>query len=191
MSLVAEALQGVRGAARIVGRDPDAFDDFNVTADGFWRSFAAILPTALLAWPFFVSNYRIAVETAQADGKAVPDFSLAHDYAYLCLLFAIWPVASAFLAKALGVARNYSRYLIAYNWMSVPAMALSLIPHLFYLSGLIGWQGMILPSIVMFFGLAYLSWYVALRGLETTPLIAFAFLVADYGLSFALDALIR
>jgi len=191
MSLAAEALHGIRGAVLLIRRDPGAFDEFNVSADGFWRSFAAILPTARLAWRFFLSSHQFAAESAQADGKPLPDFGFASDYAYLGLAFVIWPIAAALLAKALGVARNYSRYLIAYNWMSVPAMALSLIPHLLYLSGVLGWQGMILPSLAAFIGLAYLSWYVALRGLETTPLIAFAFLLADYGLSFALDAFIR
>jgi hypothetical protein len=188
---VREALHGIWGAVRIIGRDPGAFEEFNISADGFWRSFAAIVPTAILAWPLFLSSHQLAVETARADGSPAPSFGLARDYVYLALGFVIWPVAAALLAHALGVARNYSRYLIAYNWVSVPAIAINLVPHAAYLAGLLGWQGMIVPSLVIFIGLAYLSWYVALRGLETTPLIAFAFLLADYALSFSLDAVIR
>jgi hypothetical protein len=32
MSLIEEALHSIRGALRIIGRDPEAFDDFNITA---------------------------------------------------------------------------------------------------------------------------------------------------------------
>jgi hypothetical protein len=191
MSLIEEALHSIRGALRIIGRDPEAFDDFNITADGFWRSFAAILPAAILAWPLFLSSHQFAAESAQTDGRPIPEFTFVRDYIYLVLVFALWPIAAALLARALGVAQNYSRYLIAYNWMSVPVIAINLAPHLAYLAGVLSWQALLLPSIAVFIGVAYVTWYVALRGLETTPLIAFAFLLADYALSFGLDALIR
>jgi hypothetical protein len=191
MSLVAEALHGIWGAVRIIGHDRDAFEEFNISADGFWRSFSAIIPTAVLAWPLFLSSHEFAAEAAQAEGKPLPEINLLRDYLYLCVAFAAWPVAAALLARSLGVARSYSRYMIAYNWMSVPLVAINLIPPLLHLAGFLAWQGMILPSLAVFIGLAYISWYVALRGLETTRLIALAFLIADYALNFALDALIR
>jgi len=191
MTLAEEALHGIWGAVRIIGRDPGAFEEFNISVDGFWRSFAAIVPAAVLAWPLFVSSHQFAVEAAQSEGTPIPEFNLLGDYAYLCLVFAAWPIVAAVLAHFLGVARNYSRYMIAYNWMSVPALAISLLPHLPHLMGVIGWQVMILPSMAVFVGLAYVSWYVARRGFETTPAIALAFLVGDYALSFGFDALLR
>jgi hypothetical protein len=191
LSLIREALYGIWGAVRIIRHDPQAFNEFNVTADGFWRSFAAIVPTAVLAWPLFWWSHQFDIETARSEGKPLPEFNLANDYVCLGVAFVIWPVAAALLAHVLGVARNYSRYLIAYNWLSVPAMALSLIPHALHISGVLPLQLTVLMSLAVFVGLAYISWYVALRGLETTPSIAFAFLFADYGLSFALDAVIR
>jgi nitrate reductase NapE component len=191
MSLVEEALHGVWGAVRIIRHDPKAFEEFNISADGFWRSFAAIVPTAVLAWPLFLSAHQLSIESAPSEQKPPTEFDLAQDYAYLCLAFLLWPLVAVALAKAFGVAQTYSRYIIAYNWVSVPAIALGLIPHLLHLSGLIGRQSTIVLSLVVFIGLAYISWYVALRGLETTRLIAFAFLLGEYALSFALDAAIR
>jgi hypothetical protein len=141
--------------------------------------------------PLFLSSHEISLAAAAAQGEPLPELNLARDYAYLCLAFAAWPVAAALLARSLGVAHSYSRYIIAYNWMSVPALAINLLPHLLHLAGMLSWRGMILPSLAILIGLAYVSWYVALRGLETTPLIAFVFLITDYALNFALDALIR
>src|SRR5262249_39150394 len=134
---------------------------------------------------------QFTVESSLAAGQTPPDSNLGRDYIYICLAFITWPIAALILASVLGVVRNYARYLIAYNWMSVPAMGLGLVPHLLHLSGVLGWQGMALPSLAVFIGLAYLSWYVALRGFETTPLIAFAFVPAEYALSFGLDAIVR
>ncbi|MFL5258819.1 MAG: hypothetical protein ACJ8AS_03635 [Hyphomicrobiales bacterium] len=191
MSLLEEAAHGVWGGVRLIRHDPRAFEEFNITADGFWRSFLAILPVSILAWPLFISAHGFAIETAREEGRPPPEFDFGRDYLYLCAAFAIWPLIAAALARALRVERNYARYLIAYNWVSVPAMLINAAPHLLQSTGLIGWQAMALLAMVVFLGLGYLSWYVAVRGLETTPLIAAAFLAADYALSFALDWVIR
>ena len=42
------------GCGAIILHDPNAFEEFNISAEGFWRSFAAILPAAVLAWPLFL-----------------------------------------------------------------------------------------------------------------------------------------
>jgi hypothetical protein len=191
MSLLEEAGHGVWGGVRLIRHDPHAFDEFNITADGFWRSFLAILPVSVLAWPLFISAHQFSVETANSEGRPPPEHDLGRDYLYLCVAFAIWPLLAAALARVLNVDRNYARYLIAYNWVSVPAMLINVAPHLLQAAGLIGWQAMVVLSTLVLLGLAYLSWYVAIRGLETTPLIASAFLAADYALSFALDWAIR
>jgi hypothetical protein len=74
--------------------------------------------------------------------------------------------------------------------MTLPTLVIGLVPHVLHLAGVLGWQGLGLVRLVLLFGFAYLSWYVALKGLQTTPAIAFAVMLADYAASFGLSTLL-
>ena len=189
MTLVEEGLLAMRGCWRLLLRDPAAFEDFNLTIEGFWRSFAMVVPVLVLAYPLFISDYRFGLELA-GTSESLPELQLGHDYFYLLLGMAIWPLVAALLARLLGVGQNYVRYMIIYNWMAVPTLALSVIPHLVHLATGAALLPLMLAQAVFIF-LLYVSWFVAKTGLQTTALIAFAFLLADFALTYGLDALIR
>jgi hypothetical protein len=184
-----EGFLAMRGCWRLLWRDPAAFEDFNLTIEGFWRSFAMVLPVLVLAYPLFISDFRFSLELASG-GDSPPELMLGLDYFYLLLGMAIWPLVAALLAKLLGVGQNYVRYMIIYNWMSVPTLALAVIPHLLHLATGSSLPPLILAQIIFIF-LLYVSWFVAKTALQTTAAIAFAFLLADFGLTYGLDALIR
>lgn len=189
MTLLEEGLLAMRGCWRLLRRDPAAFEDFNLTLEGFWRSFAMVVPVIILAYPLFISDYRFGLELA-GTGDTPPELRLGRDYFYLLLGMAIWPLIAAVLARLLGLGRHYVRYMIIYNWMAVPTLALTVIPHLLHL--LTG--AALLPLMLaqaIFIVLLYVSWFVAKTGLQTTALMAFTFLLADFALTFGLDALVR
>jgi hypothetical protein len=189
VTLVEEGLLAMRGCWRLLWRDPSAFEDFNLTVEGFWRSFAMVVPVLVLAYPLFISDHRFGLELANS-GESPPDLRLGRNYFYLLLGMAIWPLVAAVLARLLGVGQNYVRYMIVYNWMAVPTLALSVIPHLFHLMTGAALLPLILAQGIFIF-LLYVSWFVAKTGLQTTALIALAFLLADFALTYGLDALIR
>lgn len=188
MTLLEEGLLAMRGCWRLLWRDPAAFEDFNLTVEGFWRSFVMLLPTVVLAYPVFIAAQSYSIELVKA-GESPPDLRLGSYYAYLLASVALWVLASAVLARLLGVAQNYVRYIIIYNWMAVPATIVAVIPHILYLA-----TGSATPLMLLHFTLvflAYLSWYVAKAGLETTALVALVFLATEYALTYGLDLLIR
>jgi hypothetical protein len=189
VTLVEEGLLAMRGCWRLLWRDPAAFDDFNLTIEGFWRSFAMAVPVLVLAYPLFVSDHRFGLELANSS-ESLPELSLGRDYFYLLLGMAIWPLVAALLARLLGVGQHYVRYMIVYNWMAVPTLALSVVPHLLHLATGAALLPLVLAQAIFIF-LLYVSWFVAKTGLQTTALIAFAFLLADFALTYGLDALIR
>ena len=186
MKLIDEALHGIWGAIRIILHDPNAFEEFNISAEGFWRSFAAILPAAVLAWPLFLISHQAATESALAAGNPLPEPGLIRDYGQLLLLFVTWPIAAALLARQFGVDKNYARYMIADNWMSVPAILFTLASELPFLAGVERGFLTVLPTLLVFVGLVYVSWYVALRGLETRGAIAATFVGVQLVLNFGL-----
>lgn len=177
-----EGLLAMRGCWRLLWRDPAAFEDFNLTIEGFWRSFAVIVPVFILAYPTFLSIHDKTNEVAAAAGEGPHELRLGVEYLYLLSGIMLWPLVAAVLARLTGVAQNYVRYMIIYNWMLVPTMVLTLLPHLVFF--------VILAYAALIFSL-YISWYVAKAGLQTTAPIAFVFLFADIALTYGLDALIR
>lgn len=189
MTIVAEGLLALRGCWRFMRRDPDAEQDFNLTIDGFWRSFAMVVPLLFLTYPIFISDYRFGIELA-AESDEVPALNMGLNYAYLIAFIFAWPLVVALLTKLLGVANNYIRYMVIYNWMTLPATGLALLPHLLHLV-----TGAIYPTLILaqivFLLLLYVSWYVARKALEASPLIATAFVLAEFALMLGLDRLIR
>jgi hypothetical protein len=189
VTLVEEGLLAMRGCWRLLRRDPAAFEDFNFTIEGFWRSFAIVVPVLVLAYPLFISDYRFGLELAEA-GDNPPELRLARDYFYLLLGMALWPLVAAVLARLVGAGQHYVQYMIIYNWMAVPTLALAVIPHLLHLASGAALLPLILAQAIFIF-LLYVSWFVAKTGLQTTALIAFTFLLADFALTYGLDALVR
>jgi hypothetical protein len=189
VTLVEEGLLAMRGCWRLLWRDPAALEDFNLTVEGFWRSFAMVVPVLVLAYPMFISDYRFGLELAPT-GESPPELRLGINYFYLLLGIVIWPLAAAALARLLGLGQNYVRYMIIYNWMAVPTLTLAIIPHLLHLATGAALFPLILAQAIFVF-LLYVSWFVAKTALETTALVAFAFLIADFALTYGLDALVR
>lgn len=189
MTIVREGLIALRGCWRLIRRDPGADEDFNLSVDGFWRSFAMVLPLLVLVYPLFISDYRFGVEYAP-EGKEPPTLNLGRDYAYLLSFILAWPLVVALLAKLLGVAQNYIRYMVVYNWMTLPATGLALLPHLLHLASGTSYPTLILAQIV-FLLLVYVSWYVAKTCLQTTAAVAIAFVLAEFALNLGVDRLIR
>ena len=117
----------------------------------------------------------------------MPEPGLIRDYGQLLLLFVTWPIAAALLARQFGVDENYARYMIADNWMSVPAILFTLRVRV-AVSGGRSERGFltVLLTLLVFVGLVYVSWYVALRGLETRGAIAATFVGVQLVLNFGL-----
>lgn len=190
MTLVDEGAAALRGCLRLLRGDPHAFADFNVTIEGFWRSFAVIVPQAVLAYPLFLSQHRLAVEAAALDGSTVSDLNLAKEYTFLVAVLVLWPIAAALLARVLGVSANFVRYVIVYNWMSLIVLAIAVIPSLIHLAFAPGVATLSFLFIAVYLALGVVSWIVARRALETTGAIALAFVLADYALSIGLSELL-
>lgn len=189
MTIVEEGLAAIRGCFRLIRRDPQADEDFNLTVHGFWRSFAIVVPLVAMMYPIFVSDHRFARELAPANVE-VPPMNIGRDYAYLLAFVFTWPLVAALLAKLLGAGQSYIRYMIIYNWMTLPASALVMLPHLLHLVSGTVYPAVILAEIV-FVILIYVSWLVARTGLRTTAPVAVAFVLAEFALTIGLDKVIR
>jgi hypothetical protein len=186
MSFANEAARSLASALGIMRYEPAALQGFNLSIEGFWRSFAAVFAIVPMSWIMMASADKVASTLGKPE---------THSWLYQSILFAVvflvvWPVVVAVIARGFNLGNDYLRYMIAYNWLSIPLAALALIPNLIFLAGMIG---LVMREILglLAYGVAlYYSWYLARIAFSTSGFIASAFVAADFGVSLALAYLI-
>lgn len=116
----------VHGIYLLARNRAEGFKWLDISADGFWRSFWSILyavPALAVSW----ASYRaVFLQASGSGGTAGPGFVLR-----LALIDVVTWVAPLVLvgvvAKPLGIARSFGRFVIATNWLgSVTAYMLAL-----------------------------------------------------------------
>ncbi|MEM9574089.1 MAG: hypothetical protein AAF870_02540, partial [Pseudomonadota bacterium] len=102
---------------RIVRGDEPALDEMDISSDGFWRSFVAIiwaLPALFFSWAF---------DARDLIGHGV-ELSMVRIVIYSAIIeMLLWflpVILLAFVLKPFGLAQRYSHLIIARNWLSVP-----------------------------------------------------------------------
>lgn len=102
---------------RIVRGDEAALDEMDISSDGFWRSFAAIIwamPALFFAWVFDARDLMIS-------GVELTMVRIVIYSAIIEMVLWFLPILLlAFVLKPFGLAQRYSHLIIARNWLSVP-----------------------------------------------------------------------
>lgn len=109
MPLREEIVRSLRGALLLARFDPRGVGHFDVTLDGFWRSFVG----ALLVAPFFIGGMLAEAGDAEIAW-------LSETFRYLTG-WALFPLVMIPMARVMGLSARYVPFVIAYNWMQVVA----------------------------------------------------------------------
>ena len=186
MSWPDDVWNSLRGSWRLFLRDTGGFDDFDLSVNGFWRSFAVIIPIA----PVYL--YAIAVQTGlEVPGQPAPE-PAAMDLTAMGLVaqWFAWPIVMAVVAHFAGLTTNYVRYIVVYNWSSILVMLAQLAPVLLLTLGpsFIGIGSILLFAVYAL--VLYYRWYIAQTSLETTSAMAWALVLGDLVLSIGIAKLI-
>jgi hypothetical protein len=102
-----EISHSLRGAVLLARFDARGVGHFNITLDGFWRSFVG----ALLVLPLTVLTML-----AESGGTEIAWSTEAVRYAGGWMLF---PIVMIPIARLLGLSQHYVGFVIAYNWTQV------------------------------------------------------------------------
>jgi hypothetical protein len=178
-----EIVQSLTGAWRLFLDRPNAMRLFNVSVDGFWRSFAAII--------FIVPAYALFAITERIEilGEPVVDpiFSdgpfIANKVLTLLLDWVTLPILLAAFASLLGVARSYTAYVVARNWCAVLATAPFGVVALLNLIGLLGNGPANLLSLVILVVVIRYNYMIARRALGAEMGLAIGVVIADFAIS--------
>ena len=179
-----EIARSLTGAWGLFLDRADAMRHFDVSVDGFWRSFRVVV----LVLPLYVLTSLAERTIAASTMGPAPDAAmfLLGNAVSLGLDWITLPIVLALAARPLGIERNYSAFVIARNWGSViatiPFGAISLL----LLFGMIG------PEIANFLMLAALmvvlryNFLIARRALDVAVGFAIGIVVLDLATSLTI-----
>lgn len=174
---------GVEAAVALLLGRPGALARFDVSLEGFWRSFAAIL----LVLPSF-AIVVIAEGMFQSDdmvSRGIPETEFpwgsfaAERLVSLGLEWIALPVVIALLARRLGIAARFVPFIVARNWGTAVSSALYAVPTLLFVAGILGADlTQILGLAVVLVAVQY-QYRIARQALAVPPAMAIAVVVLD------------
>jgi hypothetical protein len=192
--------RSVDAAFALVMRDKRAWDKFDLSVEGFYRSFLAILVVA----PMNIVTDIIATNVVNVERLKQGKPALTQAYGMPEALFStitfvlqwmIFPIAMIFVLRFLGLTHRYAPLIVAHNWGTIVVYLFSLVPFLLYASGIVGAGDVAgLYMIVLVFTLYY-RYYTAETALDAGWSVAasvalLGFVLQIYyqlGLPFAAD----
>lgn len=163
-----EIWSSIFGAFRLACFDRTGHQHFNISVEGFWRSFFA----AVLVAPghaILVSHWILS-----GDGS-LSIWTLTVHMTIYAANWIIFPLVLFFVIDLLGLGHRFTALIVAVNWtevIAVPIMILALGTALLLPSHASG-----LVREIAFIGLVIFHWFVIRTALQTTGIMALAFLL--------------
>jgi len=116
MITIAEIARGLTGSWRLARRDPAGLGFFDVSPEGFWRSFWA---------PALVAPFGLILDWGAGafDGERGVAVALVVQVIAAVIGAVAFPLAMAGIAQRIGRPQHYIRFIVANNWSSLLRMA--------------------------------------------------------------------
>ncbi len=177
MALIGEIQSSIRGAWRLVRRDPGGMTDFNLSVTGFWRSFIAALIILPLYIPFSVLEaQRLETAVGSHVGRELVGFAA---------MWVVTPLVMLGLTMLLQRSNRFAALVIASNWISVPQYIILAATHV---------VAMVIPPgpapfvlVAVFIWLKVIEYFVVRTVLEVKPVPAGAVVVITTLASFVIN----
>jgi hypothetical protein len=131
--LFANLASNLAGAWAIMRGRADGLTRLDLSLEGFWRSFAAIVLLAPFAVLALISQQRLAA----AAGEDPATGGLGLEAVALLVDWLAFPLVFAILARPLGVGARYVPFIVARNWASVIIAAMVALVHGAHILGLV------------------------------------------------------
>ncbi|HEC01786.1 MAG TPA: hypothetical protein ENI91_08845 [Sphingomonadales bacterium] len=169
--------QQLAAAWQLVRLSPQAIDEFEVTANSFWKSFWVIILVAPL---FLIGVYVGSQVIGELENELKQEIviSVPGQIVVFLVQLPLLAIALGLFTKFLKIEKNYSSMIIAYNWLwmvisycTVPfiiLMVAGLIPA--QMAALIFWM-------LMFYFKGYVTWFMFKHSLKISGWLAFGITV--------------
>ena len=189
--MLVEITKSINGAWRIARMDQNALNYFNMSIEGFWRSFLAVLIVVPLYVVFLVLNL------GQLSGMELPTGSATSKELYVAIKLAAhilgwlaFPVVMIPISRLMDLSQSYVPYIIVWNWSNVLVMAVILPAVLLFPPSAQSGQSAKLILMAAQITVLFYGYLVARAGLQCKILTAIGVVMLDLllGLLFNLLA---
>ena len=163
-----EIWSSIYGALRLACFDKNGHSHFNVSVEGFWRSFFA----AVLVAPCH------AILLSQGMFGAVGTFSVWMVVVHIAGYTASWilfPLVMFFVVDLIGLGQRYAALIVAINWTRVISMPIRVLSLGILLALPFSIAGFVAEAIII--GLIIYDWFVIRTALQTSGTVALAILL--------------
>ncbi len=183
-----ELVRSIGAAWRLFLGDARGMAGFDLSVEGFWRSFGAIVPIL----PFYVCVVLVERQVRFGGEAGVPDFSEGYFFFVRALIVAVdWvalPIILAIFARQLGIAQNYAGFIVARNWASVLVVVPDTAVTLLFGLGVVSREIAAVLSLAVLLAILRYRFFVTRVALGVGIGFALAITIADLLLSLVINA---
>jgi len=182
-----EVNRSLRGTVDLFNRRVEGLKAFDMSEQGFWRSFAAIwltLPVYVVSLAF----ERLRLGLAHPEGRLLDNLWLDVVVAFGHVAsFVALPLAMIWITRRLGLGPRYVPFVIVTNWITVAGLLVLSVPAILLL---VGWAT---PALASFFTLVFafivlrLQWFATKVTLGVSGSLAAAVVGLGVCLNYAIS----
>lgn len=166
-----EIVSSLYGAYRLAWFDENGISYFNISVEGFWRSFFA----AVILAPFYMMS--IGQDFMTVDGGFSLWAALVHLITYV-VSWVLFPLVAFFATDLLGLGHRFTALVVAVNWSSV--LIFGVLTIAIGLAALVQQSLADFALVLLTAALIVYHWFVIKTALETTAPLAIAFVLFNF-----------
>ena len=177
-----EIVSSLEGCFRLARGKDDALSYFNISSDGFWRSFIAmalsLLVSVLQSYLEVFAYNRADLPEVEGLKSGALEFSL---YPMLIILLS-WLTFLIFvyaISRSAGFHEKYWTFAIVYNWCQLAIIGVWFVLSVFIL-GTVGIEQFALFFFLYLIASYMFLWFVAVRTLAVTTLMATGLIFVEF-----------
>lgn len=185
-----EIFRSLNGVWRIIRRDASAIGFFDLSYEGFMRSFTAMF----VALPFIlfsagaVFHMALDIPESRLYYEAVsPTLYAMVELGNTMISWVLFLLLMGPVSRQMELGRSYTSYAITYNWGAALTHALFALPLALYMLGAFQYEAAVLLSIPVMALVGYYRWLIARQVLGATAMAASGIVVLDFLINLTLN----
>jgi hypothetical protein len=151
-----ETQLAIGGALKLARGDARGLGFFDISLDGFWRSFRA----ALICYPMYLILLALRVTEAQWAASGIGRIVAVETIAFV-ISWTAFPLLMLPLSRALGRENRFLAFMVAYNWCQIPQTVLFLIVGLDVATGILPGAAAEVAGLAAAAAVMVYEWYIA------------------------------
>lgn len=173
-----EVRRSLEGSLRLACGDRRGLSYFDISHEGFWRSFRA----AVLAYPLFL--ILLTMRTSGREWMAAGSFKIVtvETIGYV-IAWVAFPLAMVKMTELFHREERFFAFMVAYNWSQIPQSLLFVLVGFEAASGLVNAGLNEAIGILAAFAVLFYEWFIARAALEVSGFAAALVVFLDVLLS--------